>query len=89
MTDHDERAAKGCERARSEEEPGAHSGGESLPRDRTVPGTASAKEGYQPERGTSAGDPLEGLESEDATRSRSAPEAAEADPREGDPANGT
>ncbi|MGV9993700.1 hypothetical protein, partial [Streptomyces sp. NPDC003374] len=59
------------------------------PRDRTVPGTASAKEGYQPERGTSAGDPLEGLESEDATRSRSAPEAAEADPREGDPANGT
>ncbi|GGY98724.1 hypothetical protein [Streptomyces poonensis] len=60
----------GYERARSPEEPGAHSGSESRPRDRTVPGTASAKEGYQPGRGTGAGKPLEGLE----TRERALPQ---------------
>ncbi|MEU2925791.1 hypothetical protein ABZ636_12180 [Streptomyces sp. NPDC007251] len=49
-------------RARSDEEPGAHSGGEQQARDRSVPGTASAKEGYQPHRGTTAGKPLEGVE---------------------------
>ncbi|MFF8315996.1 hypothetical protein ACF06V_02390 [Streptomyces bobili] len=52
------------DRARSPEEPGAHSGAESLPRERSVPGTASAKEGYQTERGTTAGKPLEGVEAE-------------------------
>ncbi|MBD0420105.1 hypothetical protein H0H10_13160 [Streptomyces sp. TRM S81-3] len=55
-------------RARGDEEPGAHSGGESQARDRTVPGTASAREGYQPERGTGAGEPLEGVETKDASR---------------------
>lgn len=53
-------------RARDEEEPGAHSGAESQARERTVPGTASAKEGYQTEHGTTAGNPLEGIETPDA-----------------------
>ncbi|MEV6962083.1 hypothetical protein AB0M97_23430 [Streptomyces sp. NPDC051207] len=53
------------DRARGDDEPGAHSGSESQPRERSVPGTASAKEGYQPSHGTTAGNPLEGLESED------------------------
>jgi hypothetical protein len=48
-------------RARSEEEPGAHSGSESQARDRVVPGTASAREGYQ-KGGTGEGDPLAGVE---------------------------
>ncbi|MDQ0584300.1 hypothetical protein [Streptomyces rishiriensis] len=51
-------------RARSEEEPGAHSGGESQARERVLPGTASAAEGY-PSRngtGTAQGDPLAGVE---------------------------
>ncbi|GAB2746357.1 hypothetical protein [Streptomyces bullii] len=56
----DERA-----RARSEQEPGAHSGAESQARERTIPGTASTKEGYQPTRGTVAGKPLEGVEAEE------------------------
>jgi len=55
-------------RARDEDEPGAHSGAESQARQRTVPGTASAKEGYQPDRGTTAGEPLEGVEKRDAAR---------------------
>lgn len=54
------------DRARSPDEPGAHSGAESQARKRSVPGTASAEEGYQPERGTGAGQPLEGVETEDA-----------------------
>src|SRR5215203_4957501 len=52
-------------RARNEEEPGSHSGAESQPRDRIVPGTASAKEGYQTygdgEAGTGSGEPLAGV----------------------------
>ncbi|MEV5440735.1 hypothetical protein AB0K80_32740 [Streptomyces sp. NPDC052682] len=52
-------------RARSEEEPGAHSGAEDQARERTIPGTASANEGYQPTRGTVAGNPLEGIEADD------------------------
>ncbi|MFI6033271.1 hypothetical protein ACIBBD_03630 [Streptomyces sp. NPDC051315] len=56
------------DRARSQEEPGAHSGGESRPRKRSVPGTASAEEGYQPDRGTTAGKPLEGVETEERAR---------------------
>ncbi|GHB66386.1 hypothetical protein GCM10010377_66670 [Streptomyces viridiviolaceus] len=55
-------------RARDEDEPGAHSGAESQARQRTVPGTASAEEGYQPDRGTTAGEPLEGVETRDAAR---------------------
>ncbi|MEU0853321.1 hypothetical protein ABZ387_36180 [Streptomyces flaveolus] len=54
-------------RARSDE-PGAHSGAESQARERTVPGTATADEGYRPQRGTSAGEPLEGVETKDADR---------------------
>lgn len=56
------------DRARSHDEPGAHSGAESQAQERTVPGTASAKEGYQPEHGTSAGKPLEGVENEERAR---------------------
>ncbi|MGW5463964.1 hypothetical protein [Streptomyces sp. NPDC003996] len=55
------------DRVRSEEEPGAHSGSESQARERSLPGTASAKEGYQPERGTTAGNPLEGVEAAEGT----------------------
>ncbi|MFE9626611.1 hypothetical protein [Streptomyces sp. NPDC006527] len=55
------------DRARDEAEPGAHSGSEHQAQERSVPGTASAKEGYQPERGTTAGKPLEGIEAEEHT----------------------
>ncbi|MBT2365674.1 hypothetical protein J7E88_10165 [Streptomyces sp. ISL-10] len=41
--------------------PGAHSGQERQPGQRTVPGTASAAEGYS-RGGTSSGEPLEGVE---------------------------
>ncbi|MFC8795678.1 hypothetical protein [Streptomyces cinereoruber] len=49
------------ERARSSEEPGAHSGSESRARERVVPGTASAREGYH-QAGTGSGEPLAGVE---------------------------
>ncbi|GAA0445311.1 hypothetical protein ACFQ2B_01330 [Streptomyces stramineus] len=49
------------ERARDEREPGAHSGQESQARERTVPGTASAAEGYRTEGGTAHDEPLEGV----------------------------
>ncbi|MFE9676901.1 hypothetical protein ACFYO5_22575 [Streptomyces sp. NPDC006259] len=49
-------------RARSDEEPGAHSGGESQARDRVVRGTASAAEGYSTQGGTAQGDPPAGVE---------------------------
>ena len=58
------------DRARSADEPGAHSGAESQAQERSVPGTASAEEGYQPERGTAAGKALEGVESEKRSRRR-------------------
>ncbi|MFI9580691.1 hypothetical protein ACIHCQ_02345 [Streptomyces sp. NPDC052236] len=48
-------------RARDEDEPGAHSGSESQARDRVIPGTASAREGYQ-KGGTGDGEPLAGVE---------------------------
>ncbi|MET9180840.1 hypothetical protein ABZX88_21835 [Kitasatospora aureofaciens] len=41
---------------------GGSSGAEAQPRERTVPGTASAREGYQPDHGTGSGSPLEGVE---------------------------
>lgn len=65
MTGRHEQRGQRFDRARSQEEPGAHSGAESQAQQRSVPGTASAKEGYQPERGTTAGKPLEGLETEE------------------------
>ncbi|WP_199828849.1 hypothetical protein [Streptomyces sp. NRRL B-24085] len=49
-------------RARSEEEPGAHSGAESQAHSRVVPGTASAAEGYGPPGGTADDEPLAGVE---------------------------
>ncbi|MFI6009923.1 hypothetical protein ACIBAG_14045 [Streptomyces sp. NPDC051243] len=62
------------DRARNGEEPGAHSGAERQAQKRKVPGTASATEGYQPERGTTAGKPLEGVEAtEDTGHGREAP----------------
>jgi hypothetical protein len=48
-------------RARDDEEPGAHSGGESQARDRVVPGTASAREGYETQGGTAHGETLTGV----------------------------
>ncbi|MGP3999447.1 hypothetical protein [Streptomyces sp. 8N706] len=56
------------ERARDEKEPGAHSGAESTAQDRVVPGTASAREGYQAEGGTAHGEALEGVEKGDTGR---------------------
>ncbi|MFF7857454.1 hypothetical protein [Streptomyces sp. NPDC007904] len=49
-------------RARGDEEPGAHSGGESQARSRVVPGTASAGEGYRTHGGTAEAEPLAGVE---------------------------
>ncbi|MGK5543911.1 hypothetical protein ACSNOH_04105 [Streptomyces sp. URMC 127] len=49
------------ERARDEGEPGAHSGQESRARERTVPGTASAREGYPSRGGTAHDEALEGV----------------------------
>ncbi|MFJ6386937.1 hypothetical protein ACIQJT_04950 [Streptomyces sp. NPDC091972] len=49
-------------RARSEEEPGAHSGAESQAHSRVVPGTASAAEGYGAPGGTADDEPLAGVE---------------------------
>ncbi|GAB3959222.1 hypothetical protein GCM10029978_005830 [Actinoallomurus acanthiterrae] len=43
--------------------PGAHSGHESLPQQRVIPGMASASEGYAADaKGTGQGDPLSGVE---------------------------
>ncbi|GAA3925506.1 hypothetical protein GCM10022244_38700 [Streptomyces gulbargensis] len=63
MTEHTPDAARRneYERARSGEEPGAHSGSESQARERVVPGTASAREGYH-RAGTGSGEPLDGVE---------------------------
>ncbi|MBP2407074.1 hypothetical protein SNS2_4508 [Streptomyces netropsis] len=49
------------ERARDERGPGAHSGRESRPRERSVPGTAGAREGYPARGGTAHDEPLEGV----------------------------
>lgn len=48
--------------------PGAHSGREQQPKERTVPGTASAAEGYRP-HGTGEGEALKGREKDDAQAS--------------------
>ncbi|MEU3416408.1 MULTISPECIES: hypothetical protein [unclassified Streptomyces] len=68
MSEHTGEPADRYRRARDDEEPGAHSGGESRARERTVPGTSGAKEGYQPDSGTTAGEPLRGVEAEDRPR---------------------
>ncbi|MFF4341303.1 hypothetical protein ACFY00_15375 [Kitasatospora sp. NPDC001540] len=44
--------------------PGGSSGREQRAGQRTVPGTASAREGYDPGTGTAAGDPLTGVEAD-------------------------
>ncbi|GLW73840.1 hypothetical protein Kpho02_61380 [Kitasatospora phosalacinea] len=44
--------------------PGGSSGREQRAGKRTVPGTASAREGYDPGTGTAAGDPLTGVEAD-------------------------
>ncbi|UFR06688.1 hypothetical protein KBP30_38380 [Streptomyces sp. Go40/10] len=62
MTGRTDKPADPYARARGDEEPGAYSGGESQARERSVPGTASAREGYQPEDGTGAGEPLRGVD---------------------------
>jgi hypothetical protein len=55
--------------------PGAHSGHESRQQNRVVPGTASAAEGYQSERGgTRDGDPLAGVERNPQDAARAADE---------------
>ncbi|MEU6807821.1 hypothetical protein ABZ920_02145 [Streptomyces sp. NPDC046831] len=77
--DNDEQGDR-FDRARSSEEPGAHSGAESDQQERTIPGTASAAEGYQEERGTRAGTPLEGVEAGE----ESGPEREDED-QEGEP----
>ncbi|MER7216271.1 hypothetical protein [Streptomyces eurythermus] len=68
MSGHTGEPADRYGRARDEKEPGAHSGAESQARERTVPGTAGAKEGYQPDSGTTAGEPLRGVEAGDRRR---------------------
>ncbi|MDN3294205.1 hypothetical protein QWM81_09115 [Streptomyces ficellus] len=52
-------------RKRAEEEPGAHSGAERQAGRRTVPGTASAAEGFRPDEGTQGGEPLKGVEADE------------------------
>ncbi|MFJ8645016.1 hypothetical protein ACIRNI_02630 [Streptomyces sp. NPDC093546] len=52
-------------RERAENEPGAHSGAERQAGRRTVPGTASAAEGYRPGEGTGGGEPLKGVEADE------------------------
>jgi hypothetical protein len=68
MSDRKDHRGSGYARGRDPDEPGAHSGAESQAQERTVPGTASAEEGYQTERGTTAGKPLEGVEDERVRR---------------------
>ncbi|MFV0127514.1 hypothetical protein ACLGI4_07340 [Streptomyces sp. HMX112] len=75
-------------RRRSQEEPGAHSGAEDPAHRRTVPGTASAAEGYRPGEGTAGGEALTGVErddeaDEDGGAGRESPDGTDAtgDPR--------
>lgn len=75
MTGQNEHDGDRYDRARDPEEPGAHSGAEHQAQERSVPGTASAAEGFQPGRGTAAGAPLEGVEAEE----HAAPQSGEED----------
>jgi hypothetical protein len=74
MSDRKDHRGSGYARGRDPGEPGAHSGAESQAQKRTVPGTASAAEGYRTDRGTTAGKPLEGVEKEE--RARREPDSA-------------
>ncbi|MFD7992052.1 hypothetical protein [Streptomyces mexicanus] len=69
-------------RARDEQEPGAHSGAESQARERTVPGTASAREGWT-KGGTAQGEALTGVEAqgeEEGVRPSGTPDTPDAGP---------
>ncbi|MGW0333185.1 hypothetical protein ACWD0J_15155 [Streptomyces sp. NPDC003011] len=77
MAGHNDRHGDAHDRARSADEPGAHSGAERQAQERSIPGTASAKEGYQTDQGTVAGKPLEGVEKEDRDETGHTAEAAE------------
>ncbi|MFF4984262.1 hypothetical protein ACFY3O_29990 [Streptomyces sp. NPDC001046] len=63
MSGHEDQSDHRYDRARDPEEPGSHSGAES--QDRSIPGTASNREGYRTDQGTTAGKPLEGVEAEE------------------------
>jgi hypothetical protein len=58
----DEQAGRPRPEKERDRGPGAHSGHESRAQERTVPGTASAGEGYGPQAGTADNDPLAGVE---------------------------
>ncbi|MGW7265158.1 hypothetical protein [Streptomyces sp. NPDC054842] len=77
MTGNEDRQDDRYARARDQDEPGSHSGAERQAQERTVPGTASAREGYGPDRGISAGDPLEGVERHDRERGTDAEDGSE------------
>jgi hypothetical protein len=64
--------------------PGAHSGRESRPQDRIVPGTFGADEGYGSGGGTRDGDPLAGIKtrSEETGRTADADQDADTEYRE-------
>ncbi|NYV75625.1 hypothetical protein [Streptomyces sp. UH6] len=68
--DTEERSAETPDRG-----PGAHSGLEQEARERVVPGTASAAEGYSG-GGTGAGEPLEGVEDDEAAKEAGEPEGS-------------
>lgn len=88
MTKHTPDAARQpeYERARSSEEPGAHSGSESQARERVVPGTASAREGYH-QAGTGSGEPLTGVEAPSEGDAGEAEDAAGTDSDSADSGN--
>ncbi|MBZ4322439.1 hypothetical protein [Streptomyces huiliensis] len=58
------RAARGGTRGVHGEGPGASSGAEETAHERTVPGTASAREGYGERGGTADGEALRGVRDE-------------------------
>ncbi|MGW0700171.1 hypothetical protein ACWD0A_12825 [Streptomyces sp. NPDC002867] len=64
MTKKHENPRKARRGDRADRGPGAHSGREQQAGQRTVPGTASAAEGYDP-HGTGAGEPLKGREKDE------------------------
>lgn len=77
---HDETHRDPHARGRDPEEPGASSGGESDVEDRTVPGTASAREGYTTEGGTAHDEALEGVSVDEGES------GSDADAENGEPA---
>jgi hypothetical protein len=63
--------------------PGAHSGAEQREQQRIVPGTAGAAEGYSSGEGTGAGDPLKGVEADQADVDQVRPSDTEGEPDAG------